>query len=383
MGVAEELEALRKQGVTSKNASELQDAAGLSTPEAEADAIRAEQEKNRIGNYGKEASNYLKATSYDKQLLSPSNSSEMDKAAVASANTNTNTNTAQSKDISDMIQITNEIAFVGEGTPVDESGEGARNPVDCLLQGCPFDSSVVENAATSVRGAIDEHVLPRVGEATRSVQGALETAAPRLSEATQSLKGAMDEHVLPNIEKARVQSLQTMENLQQNSMRTLGELQTNSQGAVEAVQKHSQVLLESSKSALDDVSAQTTVFVNETVKPGVETLVATSQTAIAATSEGLQTHAPVYTGTAPSWTSFTTTTTDDESLPWYWLLEESSLRAFGKVVFCDNPVTGIFVWLGILCASPLAALSGLVAVLSVSEEECSHFPWMFILETIC
>jgi len=59
--VAEELAALRNQGVTKKNASKLQGASGLSTPETEQNSIKAEQERLRIGNYGKEAEGNLKA----------------------------------------------------------------------------------------------------------------------------------------------------------------------------------------------------------------------------------------------------------------------------------------------------------------------------------
>ncbi len=61
MGVKEELAALRSQGVTKKNATRLQNASGLSTPEAEETAIKAEQERTRIGNYTKEAEGNLKA----------------------------------------------------------------------------------------------------------------------------------------------------------------------------------------------------------------------------------------------------------------------------------------------------------------------------------
>ncbi len=61
MGVKEELEELRNQGVTKKNASKLKDANGLSTPEAEESSIKAELERNRIANYTKEAGDNLKA----------------------------------------------------------------------------------------------------------------------------------------------------------------------------------------------------------------------------------------------------------------------------------------------------------------------------------
>lgn len=68
MGVKEELEALRNQGVTKKNASKLKGASGLSTPEAEENAIKAEQERTRIANYGKEADSNLK--SYNEAKIS-------------------------------------------------------------------------------------------------------------------------------------------------------------------------------------------------------------------------------------------------------------------------------------------------------------------------
>lgn len=61
MGVKEELEALRKKGVTSKNASKLSSVEGLSTPEAEETALKAEQERTRLINYGKDADVNLKS----------------------------------------------------------------------------------------------------------------------------------------------------------------------------------------------------------------------------------------------------------------------------------------------------------------------------------
>lgn len=59
--VKEELEALRSKGVTKKNASKLKDASGLSTPQAAESAMKAEKERLRIANYGKEADTNLKS----------------------------------------------------------------------------------------------------------------------------------------------------------------------------------------------------------------------------------------------------------------------------------------------------------------------------------
>jgi hypothetical protein len=433
MGVEEELEALRKQGVSKKNASDLKDAGGLSTPEAEENAIKAEQERTRIANYGKEASDFLKkpmptpndAEAETADVMSEDIAGVNGDAAAAAADDDDDSSvqaaaSTQSKDITNLIQITNDFAFVGESYSGDaEDDDRNENPTDCLFgKGsapgfCPVvDSSVVDGATRSVKGALDEHVVPRLDDATRSVRGALdEHVVPRIDGATMSIWSALDEHVVPTIEKARLQSMETMDGLhrksmetidlaKQHSMRTidsardetqrllvevqttsqksmeavlqqsqalLGEVQTTSQRSVEVVRKQSQVLLDRSKSAMDGVSSQTMAIVNETVKPGYEAVTVT--------------YAPCFLGTATGWTSHTTntatmttntnisisTSTTSATIPWYWLLEEASLRAFGRVVFCDNPVTGIFVWLGILCASPLAAFCALLGVLTVSR----------------
>merc|ERR1711937_28864 len=74
MGVKEELEALRSQGVTKKNANKLKNASGLSTPEAEENAIKTEQERNRVGNYKKDAERNLK--SYNEAKVAVEKSSD-------------------------------------------------------------------------------------------------------------------------------------------------------------------------------------------------------------------------------------------------------------------------------------------------------------------
>jgi nascent polypeptide-associated complex subunit alpha len=57
--VQEELEELRKQNLTKKNAESLKDAKGLSTPEKEESQIKAELAKTKVGVYSKEAQSNL------------------------------------------------------------------------------------------------------------------------------------------------------------------------------------------------------------------------------------------------------------------------------------------------------------------------------------
>lgn len=374
----------------------------------------------------------------------------------------------ESKDISDMIQITNEMAFVGEvGTEVEE-GEGETK--DCLLPACPIDPSVLEGATQSIKGALDEHVVPKVDETTRSIRGALdEHVVPKMTETTQSIKGAFDEHVVPKVtettqsikgafdehvvpkvtettvtikgafdehvvpkvtgttetikgafdehivpkvtgttetikgaidehvapkfEMAKTHSMRTMETIatgsqkllsdvQENSKKGVEEVQKNTQlflenskkgmeKGVEEVQKNTQVFLESSKRGMESVSAQAMAIVDEKVKPEFQKVAVASERAVIATTEGLQTNAPVYMGTAPGWTGLLPTV--------YWTLLSASLRAFGRVIFCDNPVTGIFIFLAILCASPLGAFCSILSVVTVSlRTQFGSFRFFFL-----
>ena len=236
--------------------------------------------------------------------------------------------TSSSKDIIDVIQVTNEFAFVGE-TSEEEEEAGDQ---DCLFVACPVDPSLLE-------------------ETTKSIK---------------SIRGALDEHVVPKIETAKEHSIRTMDSITTESQRLLSEVKENSKKSVDEVQRHSQAILDRSKSTLEGVTAQAKAIVDEKVKPEFQNLVETSQGVVRSTSEECQNYAPCYIGTAPGLKGLVN---NASSVPWYWVLLEASLRAFGRVVFCDNPITGIFIWFGIMCASPLGAFCSLLSVLTVSSQK--------------
>ncbi len=365
MGLAEELEDLRKQGVTTKNANDLRDAEGLSTPEDSENAIKAELERTRLTNYGKEASNYLKASPLKKKQpptkpFDDSIDENDDQEVAKEADQNP-------KDITNLIEITNDFSFVGdsEKNTQDDEENSRINPIDCLFgtgQGfCPIDS--MESARSSVRGALDEHVFPRVDGATAS------------------LRTALDEHINPSVEQVRKQSMETVEGFHKRSLETidrakqqsirtfdsasaetqrlLGEVQSTSQKGLEALRQQSQFLLDRSKQSMDGVSAQTVALVDETIVPKCQILIKGIKGLWTAL---MVTYAPYYTGTARGWKDI-----DVLSSAWYFVLVEATLRAVGRVVFCDNPVTGIFILIGVTLASPLAALCALFGALTVSH----------------
>ena len=99
---------------------------------------------------------------------------------------------------------------------------------------------------------------------------------------------------------------------------------------------------------------QTRALVDEKLRPSYEALTVT--------------YADRFTGTARGFSDLMTSE-GESTIPWYMVLEEATLRAFGRVVFCDNPLTGSIIFLGILCSSPLAAVCALLAVIMVSQGE--------------
>ena len=111
--VAEELAALRNQGVTKKNADKLKDANGLSTPEAAQSAMKAEQERLRKANYGKEADSNLRSYNEAKSgggavpatTVGASSSSTTTPAAPTPPPTPTNNDAADDDDIPDLDEV--------------------------------------------------------------------------------------------------------------------------------------------------------------------------------------------------------------------------------------------------------------------------------------
>eukprot|EP00535_Pseudo-nitzschia_heimii_P004948 CAMPEP_0197189136 /NCGR_PEP_ID=MMETSP1423-20130617/19219_1 /TAXON_ID=476441 /ORGANISM="Pseudo-nitzschia heimii, Strain UNC1101" /LENGTH=689 /DNA_ID=CAMNT_0042641173 /DNA_START=93 /DNA_END=2162 /DNA_ORIENTATION=- len=345
--------------------------------------MKAEHERTRIQNYGKEASDILKAGSTPTKKSRKSATPEGDMQGPTETTDTEAAAAQQSKDITDMIQITNDFAFVDNLIVDTTSEQGGENPMDCFFQPpsfCPVDSDSdsLDGATRTVREAIDEHVVPK------------------LDGASKSIRSTFDDHVVPGVEKIRQQSIETYGNLHKKSVDTIDaakhhsirgidsakeqsqrifdEVKKNSELGVETVRRHTEVLRDRSKAAVDGVSAKTSEIINEKVKPGYQNFVETSQSTVRSKTVDCQiafwgvveavtvTYAPYYSGTAPGWTSLTA----NSAIPWYWMLKEASLRAFGRVVFCDNPVTGFLIWLGILCSSPLAAWCSLLGVVTAN-----------------
>jgi len=77
------------------------------------------------------------------------------------------------------------------------------------------------------------------------------------------------------------------------------------------------------------------------------------------------TYRPYYAGTAPGLRN-QNDSNNNSNTPWYWLCEEGTFRAFGKVLFCDNPITGLLIWCGICYSSPFAGCCAMLGVVTVN-----------------
>ena len=162
------------------------------------------------------------------------------------------------------------------------------------------------------------------------------------------IKSALDEHVIPNIDKVRRQSMETVEGFHNRSLETMES----------AKQQSSQ--------AWDSATAGTQRFIGDVVSASREgmgmvqqrsqNVLETSQQTLGVVSQGIQGMWSSSMGTAPGWSALLR----DQ------MFLEGSLRAFGRVIFCDNPVTGILILVGIYLASPLAALCSSLGAATVS-----------------
>ncbi|KAG7351681.1 urea transporter [Nitzschia inconspicua] len=248
-----------------------------------------------------------------------------------------------------------------------------------LMEGSIEDGDDWETIAS-----LEKHPMQKaVEDITQSVRGGFEThVAPKVDEFVSNTQYLLDTHVVPHFQGVKEHSSRAVQGIQENTGKAVKELQENTSKVVKGVQEHSsravQGIQQHSSKAVKGMqentakvwqaTEQTTKEFHDThVKPKVEKVISESTRALETTASCLQTtfqqyrHAviqnrPFYWNTAPE-------LFDETIQPWYLVLEEGTARSFGQVVFCNNPFTGILVWLAILVASPLAALCSATSVI--------------------
>ncbi|KAG7365781.1 urea transporter [Nitzschia inconspicua] len=267
-----------------------------------------------------------------------------------------------------------------------------------LMEGSTEDGDDWETIAS-----LEKHPMQKaVEDITQSVRGGFEThVAPKVDEFVSNTQYLLDTHVVPHFQGVKEHSSRAVHEIQENTGKAVKGLQENTSKVVKGVQEHSsravQGLQEHSSKAVKGVQENTAKawqatekttkefhqthvaphlekasvaakeFHDTQIKPKVEKVISESTRALETTGSCLQNtfqqyrnaviqNRPFYWNTAPD-------LFDEAIQPWYLVLEEGTARSFGQVVFCNNPFTGILVWLAILVASPLAALCSATSVI--------------------
>ena len=214
----------------------------------------------------------------------------------------------------------------------------------------------IDKAKTTVDENVGKHVKSHI-ETTQSAFQSLHSQTSKnwegLSSTTQKL---VDEHLKPGLENVKKGTTEGFETVKRstvegfdNSKRVLSDLPGHSRRALDQhlLPAMQNVKLETQRK-MQTISAKSIQSYQNHVQPQVEKVHSV--------------HAKYksrYMGRAPG-------LFDEHESRFYMILVEASLRAFGKVLFCDNPVTGGLIWLAMLVGSPLVALCAVFSVASLT-----------------
>ena len=247
----------------------------------------------------------------------------------------------------------------------------------------------IVKAKTVVDKHVGKHVQPHLEKAHESVRPHLDNASKNWQTLSSSTRSLMDEKVKPGLEGFKKGTVEGFENVKKGTVEgfenvkkgTVDGLEHVKRGTVEGfetVKKGTVQGFETSKQVLIDLPIHSKRAIDEHVLPVVENVKvgtkATLDTISTKSIESYQTHVlphvekahqvhttyeSCYMGRAPGLFA------EDESRPLV-ILAEACLRSYGKVIFCDNPVTGGCMWLAMLVGSPATALSSLACVISLT-----------------
>ena len=244
---------------------------------------------------------------------------------------------------------------------------------------------VFDNSTKSVRGALDEHIVSKVGTASKSFQDVLDNkVAPHI----QTVRRTSMETITTLQKKINIDS--SLEDVKQRSIRTIESVKDDTNKFIDTVKQ-------SSNNTIHTIQHQTTKTIQKlenevtnNLKPKITKLMDKTHKGMVTKTNQFQswiksvihiitiTYLPYYWGTAPGVRNNNNNNNNENNNnddTWYWyywlvlvIIQEGSFRAFSKVLFCDNPITGIFIWFGILYSSPLAGFCSMIGVVTVRIE---------------
>lgn len=230
-------------------------------------------------------------------------------------------------------------------------------------------------AKTVVDEHVGKHVQPHLEKAHESVKPHLETVSKNWQGFSSSTRSLVEEKVKPSLEGITKGTVEGFETIKKGTVEGLENVKRGTAEGFENVKKGTAEGFETSKRALLDLPTNSKRAVDEHVLPAVENVKATTQKTLETIStktvesyqkhvlpqveKAHQTHTTYkncYMGTAPG--LFAT-----EETRVLYIMAEACLRSYGKVAFCDNPITGGLIWFAMLIGSPFVALSSLSSVI--------------------
>jgi urea transporter len=270
------------------------------------------------------------------------------------------------EDLKETINIVHDLASPFEPNQEESAQiESSPHPVQ----------QAVTKVVKDVQGWSDEHLVPKLEAIHSSVaphvenvksntartfeavqkgtRGAIDNTGKTFQAMGKSTKEFTDTHVGPRFDSIKSSTSKTLESVGSSTKK----------GWDEHVVPNYQACVNNTSKTFDAIGASTRSIVDEHVVPSYQkakentykTIEQVSTVSRQAYAERVKPYTPYFAGTAPALFA------SAENV-WYMHLLEGSGRAFGQVVFCNNPVTGAVVFLAMCIQHPLAAVCALFSV---------------------
>ena len=366
--------------------------------------------KQQMSEHEEEDESSSKWVAVDEEDDDEEEEEQQQQAATATATTTT---AAAKQTLKDLINVTNFAGDVEDDDPDNYDsvikvvdGETVFQQQQQQQQQGPNSSSttnpfqnVMDKTVTSIRHSMSEHVTPKVESFVQGTQ----LGITKIGDSIRS-NHVTQQHVVPFVTKAH----EGIQELQQSTQKGFNEFGQNTKQVVDRFGQNTKQLVDThvvpqlqhvqqiSIRSLKEVETSSKEFTTKHISPHLEEIQQQSKSVVKTTTRlvldkynitttYIYNNRHYFWNSAPGLTTVTTATAavassssignasgrGGRSSDWkqlYLLLEESTARSFGQVVFCNNPVTGLLVWFAILlsASSPLlAAVCSLVCVVTV------------------
>ena len=254
----------------------------------------------------------------------------------------------------------------------------------------PF-QKVMDQTVTSIRRSMTEHVTPKIESFVQDTQHGIQKIG-------DTVRSVNQQHVVPIATKAnqglqefQKSTKQGLDEFGQSTKQTFDKFQQDTKQVVDRhVVPHVQHVQQVSNRKFSELETSSREFTTKHINPQIQQFQRVTNSTYQSTTTFIYNNRQYFWNSAPGLASTCRSSSSSPDVvdggegggesgsgrrldygynynsSWkqlYLLLEESTARSFGQVVFCNNPITGLFVWFAmLLSSSPFAALCSLVCV---------------------